>query len=337
MIKSYRLKIYANTNKLRKLDNLLSFWNTEINKKIDIFWALPSLSDSFAPTEYAQGGRIIRDASNKAWTICKIAKKIKADKPVFKGVEIDINSLAIKFTDFKTKEFDFWVKVTHLEKRNRLMLPCKKTIIFNEALLQGKLKNSAKIIKRKNNFYLQVYVDIPEIKKENISKLGIDVGLNKPVSLSNGRFLGNDLRELRIRTKWRRYKNGLSPYKQGLNRIAKQISKDYTNTDFVVEQLVFKGKKNRSKKFRRNNKNWAYKHLARQLTHLGHLKGFQVIQVDPAYSSQTCPICKSINKANRVNDKFKCVSCGYNNHADTVGAINLLERVAWDSSYPMTK
>lgn len=168
-------------------------------------------------------------------------------------------------------------------------------------------------------------------KREN--KLGIDVGLNKPVALSNGVFLGEDLRDLRIKTKWRKY-NGISAYKQGLNRVSNEITTTYKDTDFVVENLLFKGKKNRNKEFRRRNNNWAYGWLQKRLEEHGKLEGFNVIKVNPAYTSQTCPSCSHVDKANRVGEKFQCLKCGYINHADIVGALNILERVAWEPSVP---
>jgi transposase len=41
-----------------------------------------------------------------------------------------------------------------------------------------------------------------------------------------------------------------------------------------------------------------------------------------AYTSQTCPQCGYKHKNNRHKEEFKCLSCGYANHADKVGAIN---------------
>lgn len=41
-----------------------------------------------------------------------------------------------------------------------------------------------------------------------------------------------------------------------------------------------------------------------------------------AYTSQTCPSCGYVSKKNRNQEEFKCISCGYINHADKVGAIN---------------
>jgi transposase len=43
---------------------------------------------------------------------------------------------------------------------------------------------------------------------------------------------------------------------------------------------------------------------------------------NPAYTSQTCPKCGFRSKKNRKNDDFHCLSCGFKEHADVVGAIN---------------
>jgi putative transposase len=47
----------------------------------------------------------------------------------------------------------------------------------------------------------------------------------------------------------------------------------------------------------------------------------------PHNTSRTCPCCGHVSKDNRqIQAKFLCVDCGYENHADVVGAINILER-----------
>lgn len=53
----------------------------------------------------------------------------------------------------------------------------------------------------------------------------------------------------------------------------------------------------------------------------------KVIRVNPKHTSQTCLNCGNIDKANRVSQsKFKCVSCGYEAHADQNAAANILIR-----------
>ena len=55
--------------------------------------------------------------------------------------------------------------------------------------------------------------------------------------------------------------------------------------------------------------------------------GGMLFAVPPHHTSQTCPCCGHISKDNRQTQaRFACVECGYENHADVVGAINVLER-----------
>ncbi len=55
-------------------------------------------------------------------------------------------------------------------------------------------------------------------------------------------------------------------------------------------------------------------------------KGFRHEQVNPAYGSQTCPLCDFVDKKNRSQDKFKCLHCGHEDHADRVAALNYARR-----------
>jgi transposase len=49
--------------------------------------------------------------------------------------------------------------------------------------------------------------------------------------------------------------------------------------------------------------------------------------VDPRYTSQSCPECGTIDKANRRSQsEFVCTGCGFADHADHVGARNIASR-----------
>ena len=65
----------------------------------------------------------------------------------------------------------------------------------------------------------------------------------------------------------------------------------------------------------------------RQLDYKLAWRGGHLIAVPPHNTSRTCPACGHISKENRRSQaQFACVACGYHNHADVVGAINVLER-----------
>lgn len=65
----------------------------------------------------------------------------------------------------------------------------------------------------------------------------------------------------------------------------------------------------------------------RQLDYKVSWNGGILLAVPPQFTSQHCPCCGHVSKDNRQTQaKFLCVDCGYENHADVVGAINVLER-----------
>jgi len=65
----------------------------------------------------------------------------------------------------------------------------------------------------------------------------------------------------------------------------------------------------------------------RQLGYKVAWNGGILLAVPPHHTSQTCPCCGHVSKDNRQTQvKFLCVDCGYENHADVVGAINILSR-----------
>jgi len=65
----------------------------------------------------------------------------------------------------------------------------------------------------------------------------------------------------------------------------------------------------------------------RQLDYKLAWKGGRLIVVPPQNTSITCPCCGHVSADNRqTRDRFMCVKCGYENHADVVAAINILAR-----------
>jgi len=64
-----------------------------------------------------------------------------------------------------------------------------------------------------------------------------------------------------------------------------------------------------------------------QLEYKLEWNGGMLLVVPPHNTSRTCPCCEHVSKDNRKSQAaFKCVDCHYTNHADVVGAMNILER-----------
>ncbi|MBA3823052.1 MAG: IS200/IS605 family element transposase accessory protein TnpB, partial [Ktedonobacterales bacterium] len=78
----------------------------------------------------------------------------------------------------------------------------------------------------------------------------------------------------------------------------------------------------RSKKRRRQATKWAFAELKGFVAYKAELVGSRAITVDADYTSQQCPRCGHHAKANRPGKGlvFRCQRCGYELHADLVGA-----------------
>ncbi|NLY65656.1 MAG: transposase [Alcaligenaceae bacterium] len=63
----------------------------------------------------------------------------------------------------------------------------------------------------------------------------------------------------------------------------------------------------------------------RQLEYKTAWNGGWLIAVPPQHTSRTCPCCGHVSKDNRQTQaRFHCVQCHFEDHADKVGAINIL-------------
>lgn len=73
---------------------------------------------------------------------------------------------------------------------------------------------------------------------------------------------------------------------------------------------------------------WAFYQFRQMLEYKAQLNGQKVIAVNPKYTSQTCPKCTHIEKANR-NKKthiFFCQNCQYASNDDRIAAMNLYRK-----------
>lgn len=80
-----------------------------------------------------------------------------------------------------------------------------------------------------------------------------------------------------------------------------------------------------NRKMRNALSSWAYYDLEQKISYKAKLKGSTVIKVDPAYTSQRCPMCGYTDRDNRDKKMhlFCCKRCSYRSNDDRIGAMNL--------------
>jgi IS605 OrfB family transposase len=98
-------------------------------------------------------------------------------------------------------------------------------------------------------------------------------------------------------------------------------------SEIVDENLNFNSwNKKLPKKVKRYFSSWLKGLLRKRIEYKAMVNGVHHTTVNPAYSSQLCPICGYLDSKNRKGDKFECLNCGVELDADYCGSLNLKNR-----------
>lgn len=218
-------------------------------------------------------------------------------------------------------------------------------------------KGQADLVRRKDGkWFLLITVDVPEapiIGSEGF--LGVDFGVVNIAVDSDGvthtstdtervrLALGKLKRSLQHRAgAHKRADKRPKNVRRKLKALASKERRFKANTNHVISKtLVEKAKDtgrgiavedltgiNDGKRFRKTQREkqskWAFAELRSFITYKGLIHGVEVVAVDPAYTSQTCPQCKHVSKSNRkIRGIFECRECAYFDHADIAAAKNI--------------
>jgi len=213
---------------------------------------------------------------------------------------------------------------------------------------------TAKLINKFGKWFLHIPVtkEYEVLQDSEVSNVvGVDLGINFLATAydSKGKtafYSGKQIKNVRSRYKTNRKdmqqrqtssaRKRIKAIGQRENRyiadmnhcITKALVANYPKgTLFVLEDLT--GIRNVTEKVRIKDRyvsvSWAFYQLRQMLEYKAGLYGHKVITVSPKYTSQTCPKCGHVEKANR-NKKthtFSCKNCTYTSNDDRVGAMNL--------------
>jgi len=341
MKRAVKLSLKFSTQKKRNaITALLQSYRAAVNFYIKYLWTnkgkldkatlaiLPStntrLSERFKSQALKQALETVIFTKKSAKALKKYGKC-----PIFKGSAI----LDSKFVSIEQGKgsFDIVIRLSCLNKGSKLVIPTKKTKVFNKwiAFPKAKLLQGCSL----SDNTLVVWVDIPDSLPKQGKALGVDIGINKLITTSDGVKLGEDFKKLRdkINRKKPKSKAKHRALKERNNFIRCEINKlPWGAIGFLaVEKLkdLKKGKKKgKGKVFRKALIPWTYRQVIEGLQQKAQENRVHFEMVDPAYTSQMCPICGMVSRDNRKAEDFDCIYCHYHNDADKVGAINILNK-----------
>ncbi len=213
---------------------------------------------------------------------------------------------------------------------------------------------TAKLVNKHGKYFLHIPVTY-DIEESNISDIcnvvGIDRGINfvaatydskhksafvsgKTIKQKRAHYskLRKELQMCRTPSARRRLLAVGQRENRWMQDVNHQVSKALVESNpkhtlFVLEDLS--GIRNATERVRTKDRyvsvSWSFYDLEQKLIYKAKQKQSIVIKVDPRYTSQCCPVCGHIEKANR-NKKihlFACKNCGYKSNDDRIGAMNL--------------
>ena len=269
--------------------------------------------------------------NKSSYNTCAIYGKYK-DKE-YCNIEVDLNERIIKLPKLK------WLKIRGYRNLNKIV---------------GKIKNAT--VERESNgkYYVSVLYEQEDIKYKVIPKnvVGIDLGVKKLLTLSDGTSYDNNKYilkyEKRIKRKQRElsrkvkrsnnyykckkelarlYSKLTNSRKYYIHKITKSITDEYdiiTCEKLHTKNMIMEGTKNHLSK---SITDASFNEILRQLLYKSRYKGKYFYQVDEYYpSSQICSVCDHQDKAYKDLNKreYKCNNCGMTLDRDFNASINIM-------------
>ncbi|HHS9665283.1 TPA: RNA-guided endonuclease InsQ/TnpB family protein [Klebsiella quasipneumoniae subsp. quasipneumoniae] len=250
------------------------------------------------------------------------------------------------------------------QTNNRISLPKLGWVRYrNSREVIGEVKNVT-VSQSCGKWYvsIQTEYEVPEPVHKAASMVGLDAGVTKLATLSDGTvyqpvnsfkarqrklaMLQRQLsRKVKFSANWQKQKKKIQRLhshianirRDYLHKVTSEISKNHAM--IVIEDLkvsnMSKSAKGTAERHGQNVRaksglnrsilDQGWYEMRRQLEYKQLWRGGQVLAIPPAYTSQRCACCGHTAKENRqTQSKFVCKVCGYTENADINGARNIL-------------
>lgn len=280
-------------------------------------------------------------AKNRSLAKRGSAIRVKASRlPVLHKLCCYVNNQNYRVRD---NRIDFPVMMNG--KSKRISVPVKLTDRQKSLFSNAKLGTMRIVVKNRVLVAQIVYEAVePELKPDG-NIMGVDLGIKCPAVsyCSDGsiKFYGNGRRNRYMRRHYAYLRRKLQASKKMkavmrindkeqriMRDIDHKLSHDIIKTAIAhnvkiikLEQLQnIRSTTRRSRKNNHSLHTWSFYRLAKFIEYKARLSGITVEYVNPAYTSQRCPVCGSIHHADDRN--YTC-ECGFHIHRDILGAMNI--------------
>ena len=241
------------------------------------------------------------------------------------------------------RQSDQTISIWTTSGRQRMPFVCGE----RQLQLLGHRQGQADLIYRDGEWYLHQICEVTEsLEFDPTSWLGIDLGIVNLAVTSDGQVFSGE--QIEVRREWYARRRailqsvGTRSAKRRLKQLSGRQARFQKHTNHCISKAIvetakdtkrgivledLKGIRGRTRlrsKQRARHSNWAFYQMRALLTYKAALAGVPMQFIDPAYTSQTCPLCGFVSKSNRKSQsEFICGQCGYVGLADYIAARNI--------------
>lgn len=333
----------ANPGKIAQISSVFNEARRVLQIYINYYWDCQEYTSKFTKFKVQSwlSPALLQVLGKQALDIMRgLKKKHKKSRPTLKNLTLTLDERFRSSLQTDKGHFDLWFRFTGLTARpvrTDLKMPLKAHRAYKKFMIQGwNLKRSFRLRFFEGQFFLDLIFEkqSPELVQEG-TVLGIDMGFKNLITTSNGEFFGQDLKP--VYEKLTRKKRGSKAHKRVLRHRNCLINRSVKSLDLHnVGVIAIEGLKNVKHKTRQKHKMhhkvmnslqwWSYPKTTAKIRSMSEETGIRLVEVPPAYTSQTCSICGFRNRNNRHGSEFRCLKCQYVDHADFVGAVNIRQR-----------
>ena len=246
-------------------------------------------------------------------------------RPNLHNPTITLDSRFVTVEKF-TGSFDYAVKLTG-SGAPKIVIPLKSTEHINRKLADSwQIGNTVRMGIRKGRIFVDLILEKPRPKlKKSGEVVGIDSNYKAGVTTSRGEFIGGQA-YTKIQSFAKRQKHTYAEAKNVVFNALRSLNFKGVKT-LVIENLkrVRYGTRGKFPRvLNRRLSHWLYGAIAAWLERRCEEMGIQLVRKDPWKTSQRCSKCGKWDRRSRKGDLFRCVHCGFTDHADLNAPKNLV-------------
>lgn len=341
--------------------NKLHLW---YHPSVELDWHQTEDGDLLVPSKAHKANITLPVSSDTLFFMRKLIKRARKcirfpQLKRVKTLKLDEN-VAVLEVSKKATHFDYFLKLSTLQKRKPIYLPLKRNPYLDECLNKGERLPFVQVRLTDKTCTISAIVGYDKAPlRSSTESIGLDFGMVAMFTTSDGERHGlssftklkiwdeellaltKELQKQSIKlTTNARYvqlqRCIKSYFKNEICRILNKLAKKNVGV-FVVEKLDFRAA-GLSKRMNRLIGRTYRSVVKAKLARLEEQYGIQIIEVNPAYTSQECSRCHYVSKDNRKTQKdFVCRHCHYSCNADVNAGRVINQRRSLMLEFPVYK